>query len=117
MPSVVAGIPARFNELLKEKGYDRPVDFVKATDLPKTTVYGMASGKTIPRLDTVELVCKNLGVNFLEFFSYAQEKKVEYEVQAGEKVDILEIYNQLNDHGKEKLNSYAAFLMSLEKQE
>ena len=115
MPFISEGIPARFNSLLKQKGYLRPGDFVKDTELPKTTVYGMASGKTMPRIDTIEIVCEKLGVDFLEFFSYAKKKPVEYEIHTEGNVSVLEIYNQLDDDDREQVDNYAAFLLARKK--
>ena len=118
MLSVVAGIPKRFKYLLKVKGYEKLSDFVKDTGLPKTTVYGVASGKTIPRLDTIEIICDKLGVGFLEFFSYVKEKrekKVDYAVHLMGKEDLIEIYDELDEDERKQLNIFAEFLISKRK--
>ncbi len=110
--SISAGIPKRFNELLEKKGYDKPSDFVKQTGMPKTTVYGLAKGKTSPRVDTIEMICDKLGVSFLEFFDYVKDKKADYSFSMDGAQGFLEIYNDLNTGEKEQLETFARFLLS-----
>ncbi len=110
---ISAGIPKRFNDLLKLRGYSRLIDFINQSKLPKTTIYSVASGKTTPGIDTIELLCDELDVDVSDFFSYAKKKrKVEYAVSIVGKEELIEAVDSLDVGEREELIDYLNFLLS-----
>lgn len=90
----------------------------KMTGYPAQTLNRYVLGKRTPKIDDFSKICESLGVNPLWLHGYDQPMYLEYinnevhqlgvyDLSDVRLHEIIEIYNEMNDEGKEKLQIYA----------
>ena len=91
-------IAQKFKELCNARG-TTPYKVAVQAGLSTSTVSCFLSGKTIPKLDTVLMLCNSLGISITDIFD---EREV-IDQQTQEERNILESYRNLPEQKKEWL--------------
>ena len=88
-------IARRFEQLCEERG-TTPYKIARYSGLSFSTVSYFLAGKTVPRIDTVQILCNQLGVNCKEIFD---ERGMD-EVHAQDEELVLYTYRNLPEDKK-----------------
>ena len=99
-------IAQKFKELCDARG-TTPYKVAIQAGLSTSTVSCFLSGKTIPRLDTMLMLCNELGIPMTVFFD--EKELTDHQVQEEQK--IIEMYRSLPAKKQEKLYEYLEMLM------
>lgn len=105
-------IALKFKQLCDMRGVT-PYKVAKKAGLSSSTVSCLLSGKSMPRVDTMLILCNQLGISISEFF----EEGDDLELQTEEEKKIIKIYRNLPTQRKELLNIYLEMLMNYEEKE
>ena len=66
-------------KLRKQRNYSQE-QFIDKTGMVRSQIYYLESGQRLPRLDTLEIICRALDVTLASFFQLAEEiRDQEYE--------------------------------------
>lgn len=103
-------IAQKFKGLCDAKG-TTPYKVAIQAGLSTSTVSGFLSGKTIPRLDTMLMLCNELGISMTDFF----DERETTDCQVQEEQKIIEMYRSLSAKKQEKLYEYLEMLMQYKK--
>lgn len=91
-------VARRFERMCEERG-TTPYKIARYSGLSSSTVSCFLSGKTIPKLDTMLMLCNSLGISMTDIFD---EREV-IDQQTQEEKDIIESYRNLPEQKKEWL--------------
>ncbi len=80
-------------------------DLLENSGLSKNALSSMQSGGYFPRLDSIVKLAENLNVS-VDYLLGLSEEKSQHQNNAGHN-RLLELYDELNAEGKEKLLDYA----------
>lgn len=100
-----ADIARKFKQLCEDRG-TTPYKIAQRSGLSSSTVSCFLAGKTIPRIDTMMILCNELGVSVTDFF----EEREMAEVQTRDEEMILQTYRSLPADKKESLLRYLKML-------
>ena len=89
-------IARRFEQLCEERG-TTPYKIGRYSGLSSSTVSYFLAGKTFPRIDTVMILCNQLGVTVADIF----DERERVEVTAQDEEMVLHTYRNLPE-GKKK---------------
>lgn len=84
-------IAKRFAELLKKRNITT-YKYIKICSISKNSAYNVSQGKNI-RIDTLNQVCEDLGINLHKFFEY--QNKDSFTLTEDEK-SLIDDYRRLN---------------------
>ena len=98
-------IAQKFKQICEAKG-TTPYKIAKKAGLSSSTVSCFLNGKTIPRIDTMMMLCNQLGVFITDFFDERELAKL----QTREEVNLIEAYRRLETPKKELLLIYLKML-------
>lgn len=98
-------IARRFKQLCDERG-TTPYKIAQRSGLSSSTVSCFLTGKTIPRIDTMMILCNELGVSVTDFF----EEREMAESQAQDEEILLKTYRNLPTDKKDSLLRYLKML-------
>lgn len=98
-------IAQMFKQICEAKG-TTPYKIAKKAGLSSSTVSCFLNGKTIPRIDTMMMLCNQLGVFITDFF----DERELAELQTREEANLLEAYRRLETPKKELLLIYLKML-------
>lgn len=99
-------IAKNFKQLCEARG-TTPYKVAVRAGTSTSTVSGFLSGKTIPRLDTMLMLCNELGISMADFFN--DRELTTHQTQ--EEQNIMEIYRNLPTQKKEQLCIYLKMLI------
>lgn len=99
-------IAKNFKQLCEARG-TTPYKVAVRADMSTSTVSCFLSGKTIPRLDTMLMLCNELGISMADFFN--DRELITHQTQ--EEQNIMEIYRNLPTQKKEQLCIYLKMLI------
>lgn len=102
-------IAQRFKQLCDMRGVT-PYKIAKKAGLSSSTVSCFLAGKSMPRVDTMLILCNQLEISISEFF----EEREELELQSEEEEKIIETYRNLSTQRKELLQVYLEMLLYYE---
>ena len=88
-------IARRFEQLCEERG-TTPYKIARYSGLSSSTVSYFLAGKTIPRIDTVMILCNQLGVTVTDIF----DERGMAEVHAQDEEMVLHTYRNLPEDKK-----------------
>ena len=100
-----AEIAQKFKQLCEERG-TTPYKIAQRSGLSSSTVSCFLAGKTVPRIDTMMILCNELGVSVTDFF----EEREMAEVQTQEEENLLKMYRNLPTDKKNSLLRYLKML-------
>ena len=100
-----AEMAQRFEQICKDRG-TTPYKIARYSGLSSSTVSCFLAGKTVPRIDTMMILCNQLGVSVTDIF----EEREMAEVQTRDEEIILQIYRGLASDKKESLQRYLRML-------
>ena len=90
-------IARRFEQLCEERG-TTPYKIARYSGLSSSTVSYFLAGKTVPRIDTVMILCNQLGVTVTDIF----DERGMAEVHAQDEELVLYTYRNLPEDKKKK---------------
>ena len=98
-------IAQTFKQICEDRG-TTPYKIAKKAGLSSSTVSGFLNGRTNPRIDTMMILCNQLGVSITDFFDERELAKL----QTREEVNLIEAYRRLETPKKELLFIYLKML-------
>lgn len=98
-------IARKFKQLCDERG-TTPYKIAHNTQMSSSTISCFLTGKTIPRMDTVMILCNELRVSVTDIF----EEREMAEVQTEKEKTILQIYRNLSDEKRKSFMNYLKML-------
>ena len=101
----VSDIHKRLKQLLKERHMTK-YRLALNMGVKPPTFYNMFRRKTMPKIDTIENICKALDITVSDFFLFTgDQKNVGY--VADDEIILLEKYRTLTSAQKDRLIAYA----------
>ena len=94
-------IAQKFRKLCEARG-TTPYKVASRAGLSTSTISCFLAGKTIPRMDTMLMLCDELGISISDFFD---ERELE-DLQTQEEKSILEVYRNLSAQKKQLFHIY-----------
>lgn len=102
-------IAQKFRLLCDARG-TTPYKVAKKAGLSSSTISCFLAGRTMPRMDTMLMLCEQLGTSITDFFD---EREVA-QLQTHEEENLVEAYRNLSAQKKELLHIYLKMLMQYE---
>ena len=100
-------VARRFEQLCEERG-TTPYKIARYSGLSSSTVSCFLTGKTVPRIDTMMMLCNQLGVSVTDIF----DEREMAEVHAQDEEIVLHTYRNLP---KDKKKSFLSYLKMLDR--
>lgn len=94
-------LAAKFKQLCAERG-TTPYKIARHSGLSSSTVSCFLTGKTVPRIDTMMILCNQLGISITDIF----DEREMVEVHAQEEELILHTYRNLPEDKKKAVLKY-----------
>lgn len=98
-------VARRFEQLCEERG-TTPYKIARYSGLSSSTVSCFLAGKTVPRIDTVMMLCNQLGVTVTDIF----DEREMAEVHAQDEELVLHTYRNLPEDKKKAFLKYIKML-------
>lgn len=98
-------VARRFEQLCEERG-TTPYKIARYSGLSSSTVSCFLTGKTVPRIDTMMMLCNQLGVSVTDIF----DEREMAEVHAQDEEIVLHTYRNLPEDKKKSFLSYLKML-------
>ena len=98
-------ISGRFEQMCKERG-TTPYRIARCSGLSSSTVSCFLTGKTVPRIDTMMILCNQLGVSVTDIF----DEREMAEAHARDEEIIIQTYRNLPDEKKKSFLDYLKML-------
>ena len=98
-------LAAKFKQLCTERG-TTPYKIARHSGLSSSTVSCFLTGKTVPRIDTMMILCNQLGISITDIF----DEREMVEVHAQEEELILHTYRNLPEDKKKAVLKYLKML-------
>lgn len=98
-------LAAKFKQLCAERG-TTPYKIARHSGLSSSTVSCFLTGKTVPRIDTMMILCNQLGISITDIF----DEREMVEVHAQEEELILHTYRNLPEDKKKAVLKYLKML-------
>ena len=95
----------KFKQLCAERG-TTPYKIARHSGLSSSTVSCFLTGKTVPRIDTMMILCNQLGISITDIF----DEREMVEVHAQEEELILHTYRNLPEDKKKAVLEYLKML-------
>lgn len=95
----------KFKQLCETRG-TTPYKVARRAGISTSTVSCFLAGKTMPRMDTMLMLCDELGIPISDFFD---ERELE-DQQTQEEKSILEVYRNLSRQKKQLFHIYLKML-------
>lgn len=95
----------KFKQLCAERG-TTPYKIARHSGLSSSTVSCFLTGKTVPRIDTMMILCNRLGISITDIF----DEQEMVEVHAQEEELILHTYRNLPEDKKKAVLKYLKML-------
>lgn len=102
-------IAQRLKQLCDMRGVT-PYKIAKKAGLSSSTVSCFLAGKSMPRVDTMLILCNQLEISISEFF----EEREKLDLQSDEEKKIIETYRNLSMQRKKLLQIYLEMLLYYE---
>lgn len=97
----------RIKYLLGKRGWSL-YKLADVCNLPHTSLYTMMQRHTMPKLDTLDIICKGLGITLSDFFvDLSGSDKTEHGNISTQEKMLLEITQSLTDRQLELILTYA----------
>ena len=105
----VEDVHNRINELAKERGISA-YELARRSELAQSSLYNMFERGTMPKIETLERICKGLEIDMSDFFiSWSKPRECGYVSEAD--VNLLEINHSLSEVNQKHLLTYAKGMM------
>ena len=101
----VAEIHTRIETLAEEKNLSM-YELARRSGMAESTLYNLFERGTMPKLDTLERICKGLEITLSDFFIFLEDPKDGKHI-TGEEAALLEISRSLTKRNREHLMVYA----------
>ena len=101
----VEDVQNRIDNLAMERGLSR-YELAHKAGIPQSTLYNMFERHTLPKLDTLELICDALEVSLSDFFLFTT-KPGEGQHISEDEILLLELNRELTRRDREHLIIYA----------
>ena len=98
-------IAQKFRQLCEARG-TTPYKVAGRAGISTSTISCFLAGKTIPRMDTMLMLCDELGISISDFFD---ERELE-DLQTREEKSIIEVYRNLSAQKKQLFHIYLKML-------
>lgn len=95
----------KFKQLCEARG-TTPYKVAGRAGISTSTVSCFLAGKTMPRMDTMLMLCDELGISISDFFD---ERELE-DLQTQEEKSIIEVYRNLSAQKKQLFHIYLKLL-------
>ena len=105
-------LAAKFKQLCAERG-TTPYKIARHSGLSSSTVSCFLTGKTVPRIDTMMILCNQLGISITDIFDEREMVEVHAPVSythAQEEELILHTYRNLPEDKKKAVLKYLKML-------
>ena len=94
----IEDIHNRINELSKERGIS-PYELARRSGIAQSSLYNMFERGTMPKIETLERICKGLEIDMSDFFiCWSKPRSGGYISQADE--DLLEMNHNLTERNQ-----------------
>ena len=105
----VVDVHNRINELAEERGIS-PYELARRAGMAQSSLYNMFERGTMPKIETLDRICKGLGIDMSDFFvSWSKPRAGGYVSEAD--VDLLEVNHNLTEGNQKHLLAYAKGMM------
>lgn len=94
---------ARFEQLTKERDITTYDIVTQCPSLSPQTVYNAVNGTTSTRIDTLDTICKGMGISLRDFFDWDGEEHI---TLSDEEKVIIEHYRKMDDKEKARASGY-----------
>ncbi len=83
-------------------------------DVQQSIIYNMFRRKTLPRIDTLEKICKGLGITLCDFFVFTTDENNCGPLTVEER-RLIEIRRCLKEERSQRLNTFAEGMLESQK--
>lgn len=103
-------IAKRFLELLKQHNLTK-YKYTKKSSVSKNSIYNVSQGKNV-RIDTLNQICEDLGINLHKFFEYQDKDSIT--LSEDEKL-LIDDYRKLEHDQEIRVKAYLDGLLAVQK--
>ena len=89
-------------------------ELIEKVNVSKSTIYNILNGDITPDIQTLEEICKVLGVSIGKFLDMDLSSKVDYSVNLDNRTTLYEIIDDCSDAQVDKITSYARYIRACE---
>ena len=101
----IDSVHQRINKLLDERRMSI-YKLADTCDLPHSSLYTMMNRHTMPKLDTLDVICKGLGITLCDFFYDLEDNKPD-ESRSSKEALLLEAIHNMPDRMVDLVITYA----------
>lgn len=95
----------KFREISEADG-STPYKLARKAGISSSTISGFLKGKSKPRIDTLLIICNQLGISMTEFM----EERESMEQYARDEQELVKIYRSLSNEKRKQLSTYVKML-------
>lgn len=109
----VVDVHNRINALAAEQGLS-PYELARRAGMAQSSLYNMFERGTMPKIETLDKICKGLGINMSDFFvAWSKPRAGGYISETD--ADLLEVNHNLTEGNQKHLLAYAQGMMEAQK--
>ena len=109
----VVDVHNRIKDLAVERGLSS-YELAKRAGLAESSLYNMLNRKTMPKIETLDKICKGLEVSMSDFFVFKSEPRADSYLPESD-VELLEVNRNLTEKNQKHLLVYAQGMMEAQK--
>ena len=109
----VVDVHNRINDLAAERGLSS-YELAKRAGLAESSLYNMLNRKTMPKIETLDKICKGLEISMSDFFIFKSEPRADGYLSESD-VELLEVNRNLTEKNQKHLLVYAQGMMEAQK--
>lgn len=95
----------KFREICEVNG-STPYKLARKAGISSSTISGFLKGKSKPRIDTLLIICNQLGISMTDFLG-ERERLEQY---ARDEWELVKVYRSLSDEKRKQLSIYIKML-------
>ena len=95
----------KFREISEANG-STPYKLARKAGISSSTISGFLKGKSKPRIDTLLIICNQLGISMTDFLG-ERERLEQY---ARDERELVKVYRSLSDEKRKQLSIYIKML-------
>ncbi len=109
----VEEIHGRLRQLMEQRGISA-YRLAELSGVTQSSIYNMFERVTMPRLETLDMMCEGMGVSLSDFFMY-RSKPATGGYFTEDEADLLEVSRALSDEARDRLIYLARGMLEREK--
>jgi len=111
----VVDVHNRIKDLADERGLS-PYELAKRSGMAQSSLYNMFERKTMPKIETLERLCKGMGIDMSDFFVIWSKPRAGSYITEKDAL-LVEVNHDLNERNQDHLLVYAQGLKTAQTNE